>query len=93
MAASGKIPEARTVFLSGMGAVYVFSIGSYYLQYPWVHGYDGLEPADVYVNAIKSHFDLQSTATAMQRYPLAIWPAVFDYGLDVDIAMEALCLI
>ena len=39
-----QLPSHRSVYLSCIGAVYMFAFSSYYLQFPGLYGWRGLLP-------------------------------------------------
>ena len=87
---------ARMLFLSGVGLVYVLAFASYLLQFPGVHGQNGLEPIDAYFARIKSHVDISDVSSAgdvskaVAAHPSLLWLAEAR-GIDCDSFVEVLC--
>ena len=63
----------RSLYLSGMGAVYVCAFMSYWLQYPGLLGASGLLPAGPFWRGVFPNYAGATTKDSFLRLPCLLW--------------------
>eukprot|EP01060_Flectonema_neradi_P029997 TRINITY_DN4268_c2_g1_i1.p1 TRINITY_DN4268_c2_g1~~TRINITY_DN4268_c2_g1_i1.p1 ORF type:complete len:692 (+),score=71.00 TRINITY_DN4268_c2_g1_i1:728-2803(+) len=83
--------NGRSLFLSGMGAVYVLAFVSYLVQYRGIHGPNGIEPIDMFMERVSTHYKIppgsDGAEQGFQNFPMILWAAV-KFGIDFNVFME-----
>ena len=80
---------SRSLYLSGIGAIYAVAFGSYWLQYPGLLGARGLLPAAPFWRQVRPNYEGATRAASFLRLPCLLWFAG-DGDAAVDARLEAI---